>query len=359
MSGADSAAEKEHEPTARRLEEARARGEVPRSADLATAAGYGGLLLAMAAGAGTIAAGTAGMALLGQADRLAPQILSGGGLPGGMVARLGAALAPLFLLPGAAALAAWIVQRGLTFAPEKLLPKLSRISPLAGFANKFGLRGLVEFAKSAVKLVLVSLALGVYLTAAAPEIVMAAALGPGQGIALLGRLMVGFVAVVLALTLTLAVIDLLWQRHDHLKRNRMSRQELVDETRNAEGDPQIRAQRRQKAMAIATNRMLADVPKADVVIVNPTHYAVALRWDRGGGRAPICVAKGVDEVAARIREAASAAGVPIHRDPPTARALFAAVPLGREIAPDQYHAVAAAIRFAEAMRRKARARGRR
>jgi probable sodium:solute symporter len=105
-------------------------------------------------------------------------------------------------------------------------------------------------------------------------------------------------------------------------------------------------------MEIAAQRMMADVPDADVVIVNPTHYAVALKWDRTPGSAPVCVAKGVDEVAHRIREAAIEAGVPVHSDPPATRAIYATTDLGAEIAPDHYHAVAAAIRFAERMRRE-------
>jgi flagellar biosynthetic protein FlhB len=112
-------------------------------------------------------------------------------------------------------------------------------------------------------------------------------------------------------------------------------------------------QRRQRGQEIATNKMLQDVPTADVVVVNPTHYAVALKWDRSVGRAPICVAKGVDEVAARIRDLAHENGVPVHSDPPTARALHAEVDLGQEISQDHYRAVAAAIRFAEGIRKKA------
>jgi flagellar biosynthetic protein FlhB len=100
--------------------------------------------------------------------------------------------------------------------------------------------------------------------------------------------------------------------------------------------------------------MLADVAKADVIIVNPTHFAVALRWDQASGRAPVCVAKGVDEIAARIRERAAEAGVPLHSDPPTARLLHATLKIGQEIHPDHYRVVAAAIRFSEAMRKKAR-----
>jgi flagellar biosynthetic protein FlhB len=134
----------------------------------------------------------------------------------------------------------------------------------------------------------------------------------------------------------------------------MSRKELMDETKDSEGDPVMKQQRRQRAYDIATNRMMADVPKADVVIVNPRHYAVALRWDRTAGGAPVCVAKGVDEVALRIRTVAMEAGVPIRQDPPTARALHASVEIGAEIRPEHYRPVAAAIRFAEAVRKRAR-----
>jgi len=130
---------------------------------------------------------------------------------------------------------------------------------------------------------------------------------------------------------------------------------MMDETKEAEGDPHLKNERRQRGHRIATNRMLADVPGADVVIVNPAHYAVALKWSRLPGEAPICVAKGVDEIAAAIREAARGAGVPIHADPPTARVLHATTRIGAQIPEGQYRAVAVAIRFAEDMRRKARA----
>jgi flagellar biosynthetic protein FlhB len=128
----------------------------------------------------------------------------------------------------------------------------------------------------------------------------------------------------------------------------------MDEFKESEGDPHFKAARRQRAQEVATNRMLVDVARADVVVVNPTHYAVALRWDRGKGGAPVCVAKGVDEIARAIRERAAEHGIPIHSDPPTARAMFASVELGQEIRAEHFRAVAAAIRFADAMRRKAR-----
>ena len=124
--------------------------------------------------------------------------------------------------------------------------------------------------------------------------------------------------------------------------------------KESEGDPQTKQQRRQRGHEIATNRMLQDVAKADVIVVNPTHYAIALKWNRATRAAPVCVAKGMDETAARIREKAVLAGVPIHSDPPTARAIHATVKLGQPILPEHYRAVAAAIRFSEAMRKRSK-----
>lgn len=132
----------------------------------------------------------------------------------------------------------------------------------------------------------------------------------------------------------------------------MTRKELTDEAKEAEGDPHFKQKRRQKAQEIASRHMLADVAKADVIVVNPTHFAVALKWDRNKKEAPRCVAKGTDEVAGRIRELAQENGVPIHSDPPTARALFAEIKIGDQIALRHFEAVAAAIRFADSMRSK-------
>jgi flagellar biosynthetic protein FlhB len=178
-------------------------------------------------------------------------------------------------------------------------------------------------------------------------------LDPGLATAELLRLAIGLLAIVLAISLTIGGIDFVWQRAEHLRKHRMSRKEMTDEQKDAEGDPMMKQQRRQKAMEVANTQMLADVPEADVVIVNPTHYAVALKWSREAGSAPVCVAKGVDHVAARIREVADESAVPIHSDPPTARALHATVEIGQEIPPDHYQAVAAAIRFAERIRQEA------
>ena len=165
-----------------------------------------------------------------------------------------------------------------------------------------------------------------------------------------------FLFIVVLIAMVIGAIDAFWQRAEHHRKNRMTLKELRDEMKEVEGDPHVNAQRRMKAQELALNRMMQDVPGADVVIVNPTHYAVALKWSRASPGAPVCVAKGTDLVAARIREVAGEAGVPIHSDPPTARAVHAVVGIGEEIRADHYAAVAVAIRFAEDMRRKARAR---
>ncbi|MDH2326532.1 flagellar type III secretion system protein FlhB [Cereibacter sp. SYSU M97828] len=353
-------AEKEHEASQKKLDDAREKGEIARSPDLTAAAAWGGLVLAAAVmGERSLrGAGEAAQVLLDQADRLAPMMANGGAAPlGGVLLRFGGALLPFFAFPAAAALIALIVQRGFLITPSKLMPQLSRISPISGAKNKFGRSGLFEFGKSFAKLLLISVILGWFLTGRAQEIVATLYLDPALAFALALRMLLRFLMIVLLILSVLGGLDYLWQRFEHMRRNRMSRQEMLDEHKSSEGDPHTKAQRRQRGMEIATNRMLADVPKADVVVVNPTHYAVALKWDRAGGRAPVCVAKGVDEIAARIREKAAEAGVPIHRDPPTARALHATLEIGDTIHPDHYRAVAAAIRFAETMRKKAKERG--
>lgn len=360
MSGQEEdAAEKEHEASQQKLDQARKDGDIPRSVDLQTAAATGGFLLALFSFGNwaLYRAGTAGMVLLDQSDRLSSLVMAGSkGIVGGMV--LGFALPPLVLLLLAPALviALIVASRGLVFAPKKLAPKLSRISPIATAKQKFGVDGLVEFGKSAAKMGLIGLILYALLAGRLRDILASIYLSPAMSAALMGRLVLEFLLILFAVQLAIGGIDYLWQVSQHRRRHRMSRKEMLDEFKETEGDPHLKSARRQRAQEVATNRMLVDVATADVVVVNPTHYAVALRWDRKKGNAPICVAKGVDEIARKIRERAAEAGVPVHSDPPTARAIHASVEIGQEIRVEHYRAIAAAIRFADAMRRKARRR---
>ena len=264
------------------------------------------------------------------------------------------AMLPLFLMPAVAVLATILAQRAFVLAPSKVQPKLSRISIIKNAQQKFGRGGLFEFAKSFSKLLIYSACLAAFLHARMPEMISVIHNEPGGVVALLAELLVSFLLVVVLVSLGIGTIDAVWQHKEHIRKNRMSRKEIMDETKNSEGDPHMKQERRARAQALASQQMMADVPKADVIIVNPTHYAVALNWERATGTAPVCVAKGIDEVAFRIREIAMQAGVPIHSDPPTARALHAVTEIGNEIAPDHYQAVAASIRFADQMRERAR-----
>lgn len=361
MTPQEDSAEKSHEATPRKLEQARRKGEIARSVDLNHAAGYAGFLVVLVvAGAGTVASfGTGLMAMLDRPAEMSAEVFAraGSAMITGHVAGTLMAILPWFAGPALAVAAAIAAQRGLVVAPEKLKPKVSRISLLANARNKYGRTGLFEFFKSFVKLSLYSACLGLFLMAHREEMSASAMVPPMQGLAIMAQLSVEFLFFVTLFALALGLVDFAWQRGEHLRKNRMTDRELRDETKEAEGDPHVKQERRQRAQDIALNQMMAEVPRSDVVIVNPIHVAVALKWSRAPGAAPVVAAKGADAVAHRIREAALEAGVPIHSDPPAARMLYRDARVGEEIAPAHYRAVAAAIRFADMLRRRRRVRG--
>jgi len=294
--------------------------------------------------------GTSMMGLIGYGEVYGDGSLGAGhGTIGDVTPQILIALWPFFLIPAVAALTCLFAQRAVVFSGSKLQPKLSRISPIQTAKQKFGAAGLFEFLKSFVKLVLYSIALGAYLALKLPQMIASMSLSPEQVAAEMIGLMNGLLMIVIGVTLILGAVDLIFQHSEHRRKNRMSRQEMMDELKQSEGDPYMKQHRRQRAMAIASGKMLRDVKVAQVVIVNPTHFAVALRWSREDQGAPVCVAKGVDDLAGRIREVAARHTVPIRSDPPTARALYAEVSIGEEVPPKHYQAVAAAIRFAESL----------
>lgn len=362
MEGQDDDADKTLEATQHKLDEARKKGEFARSADLNTAGAYAGLLMALLVAGGMPLEKVGGnlVSVLEQSDRLAALIFQGGRAApalGGIAGQIALGLAVFLLLPTVLALGAVIAQRAFVVAPTKLEPRLSRINPVENAKNKFGATGLFEFAKSFAKLVLYALLLGVFLTYRLPDMMNALHVEAPIIGAVMGGLMIEFMIIVLLITLSIGGMDYLWQHFDHLRRQRMSHKDMRDEVKQNDGDPAVKQQRRRRAMELASGRMMADVPTADVVIVNPTHYAVALKWSRKPGAAPTCVAKGMDHVALAIRDLARESGVPVLSDAPTARALHATTEIGQEIDPAHYAAVAVAIRFAEDMRRKARSFG--
>jgi len=358
--GKEDSGEKSHEPTQKRVDDARRKGDIAKSDEVTVAAVYLGLLVGAAVGGSAMMSrsGASLSAMLAKSDQLTGLVLGPGGRAqlGSILTDTLGAIAPLFLLPALGAVGSLIAQRAIVVAGDKLQPKLSRLSPLTSIKNKFGPTGLMEFAKRLVKMSAVTVLVIVLLSAESDAVIGALRGTPAAVAALMLSLVQKLLIGVALLSIFIAALDLAWVNFDHRRKLKMTLQELRDETKESEGDPAVKAKRRRRATEIATNRMLADVPRADVVVVNPTHYAVALAWTRKRGSAPRCVAKGTDEIAARIRQIASESGIPIHRDPPTARTLHATVDIGQEIPPELYRAVAAAIRFAEDMRRRMRER---
>lgn len=352
----DDSAEKAHDPTERRLEEARRQGDIPLAPEVTTFAVQAAMtLVVIAFGAATLqGAGAALSGFLDRAGGLAPDPYgSAAPVIGPVIIAALASLSPWFVLPPVAAIIALLLQKAPAFAPQKIVPKPSRLSPVANAKQKYGPRGLMEFAKSAARLIVVAALLGTYLAANLELIIATSALEPRIALGTLGDLVAGLLIRVIVASAAFALIDLAWQHRSFQSRNRMTRKQLLDEMKESEGDPHLRQHRRARAIALATAPLRKVVATASVVIVNPTHFAVVLAWDPAQDGAPRCVAKGVDEIALRIRELAVEAGVPVHSDPPTARALFAEARIGTEVDRRHYRAVAAAIRFADGVRNRA------
>lgn len=243
------------------------------------------------------------------------------------------------------AIATSFLQHGFVLSAEQMMPKLSKISPIAGFGRIFSLRALIDFAKNITKVVAVGIVafLSIY-----PELTHIRQL-PDESTEnmLLFLWMIAkrmTIGVVIAMFF-IALFDIIFQRFQHMKSLRMSKQELKDEYKQSEGDPMVKQRLRRLRMERARNRMMSAVPKADVVITNPTHFAVALQYDTKIMTAPTVVAKGQDLIALKIREIAEENDVPVIENPPLARALFASTDLDKEIPVAHYEAVAKIISY--------------
>lgn len=254
-------------------------------------------------------------------------------------------LSPFLLLLLVLAIAGNVMQSGLIFAPEKIKPDISKISPMSGVKRIFSVKGVVEFLKSILKLILVA-TVAVGLTV---PLLDDMALLPGASMgAILDRIIdiSIMISVTSAMVMTaIAGLDFAFQKYQFTKSMRMTKQEVKDEHKQAEGDPQVKGRIRALRTQRARERMMANVPNADVVITNPTHYAVALEYKMEDMTAPKLIAKGVDSLALRIRAMAEEHEIPIIENPPLARALHAAVELDQEIPPEHFVAVAEVIGY--------------
>jgi flagellar biosynthetic protein FlhB len=339
------AEDRTEDPTQRRLDRARDDGNVPLSRE---ALGFAGLLTATLVGMLVLPPLTDRWLRLLAALLQAPDPVTGARAAELLVRETALGLLPVLGAIMAAAVLATFGQVGLLLRLQALAPDLNRLNPMTALGRLFGSQGVLEMVKSLLKLGILGVALWLSVDV---ETLRAALQQPaGAMLGTLGREALHLLVVALVAYGLLAGFDIVLVRWQHQRQLRMSRHDLREEHREAEGDPLIKAKLRRLREARARQRMLAAVPKAAVVITNPTHYAVALAYEQGQTSAPKLVAKGVDEMAARIREAAAAHGVPIVANPPLARALYRLEP-DTEIPAEHWQAVAEIIAFVWGLRR--------
>lgn len=338
--------EKTEEPSQRKLDEAIRKGDVPKSQEVGSLfiLTGGALIVLMAVGASSndLAAGLE--IFLGQAEAIP---VDAGHLAiiwrNVMWLLVGALLVPMAII-AALGIVGNLVQHPLVLSAESLKPKASKISLIAGAKRLFSSQSLVNFGKSLGKLLIVGGALTVIVWPDRDKLDVMVMLEPGMLLTLIHELALKVIIGVVAIFAVIAGLDYLYQRHKWFERQRMTVKEVKDEYRQAEGDPAIKAKIRQIRMERGRQRMMAAVPEATVVVTNPTHYAVALKYE-SGMPAPLCVAKGVDAVALKIRGIALDHDVPVIENPPLARTLHAAVDVDGEIPPEHYKAVAQLIGY--------------
>ncbi|WP_336082068.1 flagellar biosynthesis protein FlhB [Thalassospira sp. CH_XMU1448-2] len=339
--------QKTEDPTSKKLEDARKKGQVPVSKEVGNfMLLFGGGLVILMMGP-TMAQGVRDLAV-GFIEHPHMLDVSNAGIPLlfkdvilGMLLVLGI---PFVLLVFFAA-AGHIMQNGIIVATERIEPKPDKLNPLNGLKNQFSLKTLVEFVKNVSKIVLVGVVLTLVIMPEMLDIELYPQMSLGLTLERLYDMIVILLIATISLTAVIAGLDFAYQRYEFNKQMKMSKQEIKDEYKQTEGSPEIKAKVRQIRMERAQKRMMSNVPKADVVITNPTHYAVALQYDVGAMAAPVCVAKGQDNIALKIREVAEEHKITIMENPPVARALFATVEVDQEIPPEHYKAVAEIISF--------------
>jgi flagellar biosynthesis protein FlhB len=352
MADEDDSSDKTEDPTQKRLDQALERGDVAKSQEINTWFMIAGGTLVLSTFSRSIGNGVLvplrnlianswmipadGPALLALAHSLLYAVAAAIGVP--------------LLMLMLAAIFGNMMQHRLVWSGESLKPKLSKISPGAGFKRIFGKQAAANFAKGVFKLVAVGAVIAMVLW---PERLRLESLVRTDPAALLGltvSMTLHLMTAVVAVLAIVAIADYLFQYRQWFERQKMSLQEMKEEFKQSEGDPHVKARIRQLRAGRMKKRMMAAVPKASVIITNPTHYSVALQYDRGMS-APVCVAKGVDHLAFRIRDVAREHDIPIVENVPLARALYATVEVDEEIPVEHYHAVAEIIGYVMGLRR--------
>lgn len=361
MAEDDSAQEKTEEATPRRLEKAREEGQIPRSRDLTTSA--------------VLIMGSVGLWVFGGAvaDRLLHVLRFNFSLerevifdPQKMLAQLGASffdalwvLLPIFSVLLVAAIVGPTALGGFLFSGKSIAPKFSRIDPLAGLKRMFSLKSLVELGKSIGKVLVVVFVAFLTLKMFEPELLGLGRESLETGIRHSLHISLWATLLISCSTILIAAVDVPFQIWEHAKNLKMSRQDIKDEMKDSEGKPEVKGRMRQMQREMANRRQMASVPKADVIITNPTHYAVALRYDPDTMATPILLAKGVDQTAMKIREIAREYKIEQIRSPVLARAVYYTTEIDGEIPQGLYLAVAQVLAYVFQLRNFRKGRGER
>jgi flagellar biosynthetic protein FlhB len=345
---AEQTGEKSEAPTPKRRQEARERGQVARSMDLTAAVVILASLLMLSWTGGAVVRALQAI----MQHSLSPETLSGTAPPDlwqlgvDVLGPISIAMLPILGGIVLAAIIVNLVQVGFLLSSKRITPNLGAINPIKGIQKIFGGgRGPVALGMNVLKLTLVSAAGYSAVHGRMDDIVASQVLEFGQIFAFGAELVYDIGMRIALILLVLAIIDYAWQRFDNEKKLKMTKQEVKDEMKNMEGDPQYKQRRRQIQLQRAMQRAKQSVPSADVIVTNPTEYAVALKYDAGSMSAPRVVAKGTGYVAQRIREIAAVHGIPIIQRPPLARALFRLVEVGGEIPEQFYNAVAEILAY--------------
>lgn len=339
---------KTEEPTEKRISDAVAKGNVPMAREaplLGSIAATLAALLLLVTWAGVkittvLREGLAGAGQMRLEDREAAAIHLTD-----LLSTIAIGLLPVMAVIAAGTIAAVVMQNAPSVAVERIRPQVARISPLAGWKRLFGKAGFVEFAKASIKIAVVAGILWYTIKRDLPRFVSALSAEPQLLPALLIELAAAALLPLLIFAVLLATADLVWSRFRWRRELRMTHHELKREMKEAEGDPYIKARLRTIRRQRSSRRMLEKLPMASMVITNPTHYAVALRYSREEGGAPVVVAKGADHMALKIREIATEHGIPLVENKPLARGLYEQVEVDTQIPPDFYRAVAEIIHY--------------
>jgi flagellar biosynthesis protein FlhB len=349
--------QKTEQPSSRKLTRARSQGQVVQSREINSFVmlGTGAILILMLAPSLVRHMQVTLTRFLDPADLLSSDDVLWEAIRS-LLMEIGAALVLPLVLLVAAAVAGSMMQTGIVLATEKVGFDISRLSPLAGFKRLFSMRAVVEFGKNVLKFSVVAGIMGWLMVPEVGRLEGLTGLDAGALASELHRLLMRLAVGMLVVLAALAGFDYVYQRLSFLRSMRMSKQEVKEEHKQAEGDPAVKSRLRQIRMERARKRMMAAVPTASVVVTNPTHFAVALKYEMGSKGAPKVVAKGADLIAQKIREIARENDVPVVENPPLARALYATVELDHEIPTEHYRAVAEIINYVFRLKGKLRPR---